>query len=96
MKLYLNAPVRAIGYAPETKTAYAASGRRVWNLKVEKPANTDGLPISSEVNSIHVNLHEPDLVVLEVNVSDTLICSQHGNRLTASVGGRFRRTSAAI
>lgn len=87
MKLYLNAPVRTIGYAPETKTAYVASGRRVWNLKVEKPANIEGLPISSEVNNIHVNLHEPDLVVLEVNVSTTLIFSQHGNRLTASVGG---------
>jgi len=67
MKLYLNAPVRAIGYAPETKTAYVGSGRRIWNLKVEKPANTGGLPISNEVNGIHVNLHEPDLVVLEVN-----------------------------
>ena len=66
MKLYLNAPARAIGYAPETKTAYVGSGRRIWNLKVEKPANAEGLPISSEVNSIHVNLHEPDLVVLEV------------------------------
>ena len=96
MKLYLNSPVRAIGYAPETKTAYVASGRRIWNLNVERPANTEGLPISSEVNSIHVNLHEPDLVVLEVDVSTSLICSQHGNRLTAFVGGRFRRTSAAI
>jgi hypothetical protein len=96
MKLYTNAPVRAIGYIPETKTAYAASGRRIWTLKVEKPANSEGLPISSEVNNIHVNLHDPDLVVLEVNVSTTLICSQHGNRLTASVGGRFRRTSTSI
>ena len=66
MKLYLNAPARAIGYAPETETAYVGSGRRIWNLKVEKPSNTEGLPMSSEVNSIHVNLHEPDLVVLEV------------------------------
>jgi len=96
MKLYLNAPARAIGYAPETKTAYVGSGRRIWNLKLEKPANTEGLPISSEVNGIHVNLHEPDLVVLEVNVSTALIRSKHGNRLTASVGGRFRRTSATI
>jgi hypothetical protein len=96
MKLYLNGPVRAIGYAPETKTAYVGSGKRMWNLNLEKPANTEGLPISSEVNSIHVNLHEPDLVVLEVDVSTTLICSRHGNRLTTFVGGRFRRTSAAI
>jgi hypothetical protein len=71
MKLYLNAPARAIGYAPETKTAYVGSGRRIWNLKVEKPANAKGLPISNEVNSIHVNLHEPDLVVLEV------VCQRH-------------------
>ncbi|KAF9649640.1 hypothetical protein BDM02DRAFT_3186132 [Thelephora ganbajun] len=70
MKLYLNTPVRAIGYAPETKTAYVGSGRRIWNLKVEKPTNTEGLPISSEVNNIHVNLHEPDLVVLEVDDLD--------------------------
>lgn len=75
MKLYLNAPVRAIGYAPETKTAYVGTGRRIWNLKVEKPANTEGLPISSEVNDIHVNLHEPDLVVLEVDVSTRFIQS---------------------
>ena len=67
MKLYLNAPARAIGYAPETKTAYVGSGKRIWNLNVERPANADGLPISNEVNSIHVNLHEPDLVVLEVS-----------------------------
>jgi hypothetical protein len=87
MRLYLNAPVRAIGYAPETETAYVGSGKRIWNLKVEKPANTEGLPISSEVNSIHVNLHEPDLVVLEVDVSIVLVCSMHGNRLTAFVGG---------
>lgn len=66
MTLYTNAPARAIGYAPETKTAYIGSGRRIWTLKLEKSANTEGLPISSEVNSIHVNLHEPDLVVLEV------------------------------
>jgi len=66
MKLYLNTPVRAIGYAPETKTAYIGSGKRIWTLKVEKPTNAKGLPISSEVNSIHVNIHEPDLVVLEV------------------------------
>ena len=96
MKLFLNGPVRAIGYAPETKTAYMGSGKRIWNLKVEKPTNTEGLPISSEVNNIHVNLHEPDLVVLEVDVSTGLICLKHGNRLTASVGGRFRRTSTAI
>ena len=96
MKLYLNAPARAIGYAAETKTAYVGSGKRIWDLKVEKPANFEGLPISSEVNNIHVNLHEPDLVMLEVGVSTTFICSKHGNRLTASVGGRFRRTSATI
>jgi hypothetical protein len=96
MKLYLNGPARAIGYAPETKTAYVGSGKRIWTLKVEKPANTEGLPISSEVNSIHVNLHDPDLVVLEVDVSTTLICLMHGNQLTAYVGGRFRRTSAVI
>ena len=71
MKLYLNEPARAIGYAPETKTAYVGSGRRIWNLKVEKPANAGGLPISNEVNSIHVNLLEPDLVVLEV------VCQRH-------------------
>lgn len=96
MKLYLNTPVRAIGYAPETKTAYVGSGKRIWTLKVEKPANSEGLPISNEVNSIHVNLHEPDLVMLEVDVSTTFICSRHGNRLTAFVGGRFRRTSTTI
>jgi len=76
--------------------AYVAHGRRIWNLQVEKPANSEGLPVSSEVNSIHVNLHEPDLVVLEVNASTTLICSKYGNRLTASVGRRFRRASATI
>ena len=74
MKLYLNGPVRAIGYAPETKTAYVGSGKRMWNLKLEKPASTEGQPISSEVNNIHVNLHEPDLVALEVGVPTTLIC----------------------
>jgi hypothetical protein len=96
MKLYLKGPVRAIGYAHETETAYVGSGKRIWNLKVEKPAYSEGLPISSEVNNIHVNLHEPDLVMLEVDVSTTLIRSRHGNRLTAFVGGRFRRTSATI
>lgn len=70
MKLYLNAPARAIGYAPETKRAYVGSGKRIWNLSVERPTNADGLPISNEVNSIHVNLHEPDLVVLEVDDLD--------------------------
>ena len=66
MKLYLGAPVRAIGYAPETKTAYLGSGKRIWNVKVERPTQSGGLPISSDVNNIHVNLHEPDLVMLEV------------------------------
>jgi hypothetical protein len=76
MKLYLGAPVRAIGYAPKTKTAYVGSGRRIWHLKVEQPANSSHLPISSDVNSIHVNLHAPDLVMLEVDVLTTLICFQ--------------------